>query len=70
MTRPHMVETDRKQAIEKMIDFASVGDIVIIAGKGAEKYQEIGGSKIPYSDFDALADYCKTKTEEKIKYGG
>jgi len=70
MTRPHMVETDRKQAIEKMIDFASVGDIVIIAGKGAEKYQEIGDRKIPYSDFDVLADYCKNKTEEKIKYGG
>lgn len=54
MTKPHMIEPDRKTAIKKMIDFAQPGDIVVVAGKGAEKYQEIGTEKHPYNDFDAV----------------
>lgn len=54
MTKPHMVEPDRKSAIKKMIDFAKPGDIVLVAGKGAEKYQEVGSEKRPYNDFDAV----------------
>ncbi len=54
MTKPHMVEPDRKTAIKKMIDFAREGDIIVVAGKGAEKYQEVGTVKRPYNDFDAV----------------
>lgn len=54
MTKPHMVEPDRKTAIKKMIDFAQAGDIIVVAGKGAEKYQEVGTEKRPYNDFDAV----------------
>lgn len=59
MAKPHMVERDRKSAITKMIDFCTAGDILIVAGKGAEKYQEIGTEKRPYNDFDAVYDYFK-----------
>ena len=57
MTKPHFVEPDRYKAIKKMIEIAQPGDIIIIAGKGAEKYQEIGTEKRPYNDFESVYNY-------------
>lgn len=45
-----IVEIKRDKAIEKAIQFAKKGDIVLIAGKGHEKYQEIKGIRYPFSD--------------------
>jgi len=42
---------DRKQAIKTAILLANTGDIILIAGKGHEKYQEIMGVR---HDFDDL----------------
>ncbi len=44
------VVTNRQEAIRRAIDMAKKDDIVFIAGKGAEKYQEIGGIKYAYND--------------------
>lgn len=44
------VEYDRRRAIDKVIAEASPGDIVLIAGKGHEAYQETNGSVIPFED--------------------
>ncbi len=44
------IELDRVIAIEKIMKMAQPGDTVILAGKGAEEYQEIGTERIPYSD--------------------
>ena len=41
---------DRKQAIREALTLASQGDIVLIAGKGAENYQEADGVKYEYND--------------------
>ncbi|MBZ0091703.1 MAG: UDP-N-acetylmuramoyl-L-alanyl-D-glutamate--2,6-diaminopimelate ligase [Sulfuricellaceae bacterium] len=41
---------DRAEAIASAITAARPGDIVLIAGKGHEEYQEIGGIKYPFSD--------------------
>jgi UDP-N-acetylmuramoyl-L-alanyl-D-glutamate--2,6-diaminopimelate ligase len=43
-------EPDRAQAIEKVITEASDRDVVLIAGKGHEDYQEIAGKRLPFSD--------------------
>lgn len=45
-----MVEKDRQQAIENTINALTDNDILLIAGKGHEAYQDIAGTKIPYSD--------------------
>jgi UDP-N-acetylmuramoyl-L-alanyl-D-glutamate--2,6-diaminopimelate ligase len=45
-----VVEHDRKLAITSIIKQASKGDIVLIAGKGHEQYQEIAGIKHSFSD--------------------
>jgi UDP-N-acetylmuramoyl-L-alanyl-D-glutamate--2,6-diaminopimelate ligase len=44
------VEPDRRAAITRAIDAAREGDVVLIAGKGHEQGQEIGGVKLPFDD--------------------
>ncbi|MFD2672318.1 UDP-N-acetylmuramoyl-L-alanyl-D-glutamate--2,6-diaminopimelate ligase [Marinicrinis sediminis] len=44
------IEPDRKQAIEKAIHMATAGDVILIAGKGHETYQEIHGVRHDFDD--------------------
>lgn len=44
------VEVDRKIAIERAIKMASKRDIIVLAGKGHEPYQEINGEKFPFDE--------------------
>lgn len=49
--RPAMiVQLDRRAAIEEAIRSAHSSDVVLIAGKGHETYQEVRGQKLPFSD--------------------
>ncbi len=43
---------DRAQAIQQALDGASADDVVVVAGKGHENYQEAGGVRRPYSDLE------------------
>ena len=45
-----VVERDRRKAIERAIGTAGPGDIVLVAGKGHETYQEVAGVKHPFDD--------------------
>ena len=47
---PVHVEPDRARAIFEAIGNARQGDVVLIAGKGHEDYQEIAGDRLPFSD--------------------
>jgi UDP-N-acetylmuramoyl-L-alanyl-D-glutamate--2,6-diaminopimelate ligase len=44
------VEPDRRTAIAKALGEAEEGDVVMIAGRGAEQYQDIADRKIPFDD--------------------
>lgn len=46
--------TDRREAIRTGVTLAEPGDILLIAGKGHEKYQEINGEKLPFDDFQIV----------------
>jgi UDP-N-acetylmuramoyl-L-alanyl-D-glutamate--2,6-diaminopimelate ligase len=48
----YRVEVDRAKAIELAIDLAEQDDVILIAGKGHETYQEINGVKLDFSDKD------------------
>ncbi len=48
------VQHDRARAIRDVIQFAGKGDCVLIAGKGAETYQQIGDEKFPFSDVEKV----------------
>lgn len=41
---------DRRSAIEKAVEMASPNDVVLIAGKGHEPYQIVGGVRLPFDD--------------------
>jgi len=45
-----VVEPDRGAAIRRALDEARPGDVVVIAGKGHETYQEIAGEHVPFDD--------------------
>jgi UDP-N-acetylmuramoyl-L-alanyl-D-glutamate--2,6-diaminopimelate ligase len=46
----HTSEVDRASAIRQAIGMAGSGDLVIIAGKGHETYQLIGGKRLHFDD--------------------
>ena len=50
---------DRKEAIRTACMFAGPGDVVLVAGKGHETYQEIKGVKYPFDDRQVLAEMLK-----------
>ena len=54
--RKYISITDRKEAIKTAVALAGKEDIVLIAGKGHEKYQEIKGVKYPFDDKTILKD--------------
>lgn len=49
--------TDRKEAIRTACHLAKPGDIILVAGKGHEKYQDIGGVKLPFDDKKILTEF-------------
>ena len=59
----YVVVPDRERAIDYALDFVAKGDILLVAGKGAEAYQEIMGIKYPFSDKDIIEKISKEKGE-------
>ena len=54
--RDVQVELDRRAAIERAVEQAGPGDVVVIAGKGHEPGQEIGGEILPFDDREVARD--------------
>ena len=51
---PYECVDDRKQAIERALEIAQEGDILLFAGKGVEPYQVIGEEYIPYNEVETV----------------
>lgn len=51
--------TDRKQAIRTACQLATPGDIILIAGKGHETYQEIKGERFDFDDYKIVQETLK-----------
>ncbi|MFT4805854.1 MAG: UDP-N-acetylmuramoyl-L-alanyl-D-glutamate--2,6-diaminopimelate ligase, partial [Psychroserpens sp.] len=50
---------DRKQAIKTACQLANPNDIILIAGKGHETYQEIKGERFDFDDFKTVKEFLK-----------
>jgi UDP-N-acetylmuramoyl-L-alanyl-D-glutamate--2,6-diaminopimelate ligase len=59
----HMAIVDRKLAIERAISLARPDDVVVIAGKGHEKYQVIGDREIPFDDVTVAQQALERRRE-------
>lgn len=59
-----IVEPDRELAIQKAINMAETGDIVLIAGKGHEKIQHTAEGTFPFSDMK-IAKLALLQKEKK-----
>lgn len=58
-----VVELDRARAIARAITVADAGDIVLIAGKGHEDYQEIAGQRLPFDDVEQALQALKLRAD-------
>ena len=65
MNKPHLVVADRAQAIARAVGGAGIRDVILIAGKGHERYQEAGGRKLPFSDHDVARDALQHREGNK-----
>ena len=57
--------TDRKEAIRTACLLAQTGDVILIAGKGHEDYQEVKGIKYPFDDREIVKNIFKEYRENK-----
>lgn len=55
----YSIEENREKAIELAIKMSKPGDVILVAGKGHETYQEIGGVKYHLSDKEIVQKYSK-----------
>ena len=55
-TGKHIDIADRKEAIKYAIENGEPGDIIVLAGKGHEDYQEIKGVKYHFDEREAVAE--------------
>ena len=53
----YFVIENRREAIKLAVQLAQKGDIILIAGKGHEKYQDIRGVKHPFDDVEIVRNY-------------
>ncbi len=50
---------DREEAINYALSIASIGDVVLILGKGRDNYMAIGDKKVKYNDYETIKRYFK-----------
>ena len=56
LTRPFMANVDRKEMIETAIDDMKRDEVLLVAGKGHERCQDINGVKYPFNDLEIVRD--------------
>ena len=60
---------DRREAIELAVDVSEPGDVVLIAGKGHEKYQQIGDRVLPFDDGEVARAALERRRKRSSKAG-
>ncbi len=61
----YFVVEDRRSAIEMAVDLAMPGDTVILAGKGHEDYQIIGGKRMHFDDREVAREIIRERTSRQ-----
>ena len=66
-TGKHIDFADRKEAIKYAIENGEPGDIIVLAGKGHEDYQEIKGVKYPMDERVLIAEVLEELKEKNVR---
>ena len=61
-----IIEPDRAAAISLAVSMAGKGDVVLVAGKGHETGQYIGGAVLPFDDSVVTADALARRAEREV----
>ena len=64
--RKVLTVVNRKEAIRTACHLAMPGDIILVAGKGHEKYQEIKGIKYPFDDKKIIEEMFKMANQKPV----
>ena len=59
VSKKYVIVEERAEGIRYALTLAKKGDVVLIAGKGAEKYQDVLGIKTPYNDKDTAINILR-----------
>jgi UDP-N-acetylmuramoyl-L-alanyl-D-glutamate--2,6-diaminopimelate ligase len=65
VSKNYLIESDRGEAIRKAVSMADDGDVVLIAGKGHEDYQEIKGVRYRFNDRDIIEEAIRDRVKVK-----
>ena len=60
-TKDYTIVVDRKEAIKKAIEISHKRDMIIVAGKGHEMYQEVNGEKNPFNEREIIEKIINKK---------
>ncbi|MBE6629375.1 MAG: UDP-N-acetylmuramoyl-L-alanyl-D-glutamate--2,6-diaminopimelate ligase [Ruminococcaceae bacterium] len=60
--KPHCVIRDRREAIAYALEEARPADILILAGKGHEEYEILGGKRLPFSEREIVREYLAKRS--------
>lgn len=63
----HEVLLDRREAIFFCLDGAESGDVVLLAGKGPERYIEFENDKVPFRDADVVAEWARERSRSVLR---
>ena len=63
--KPYRVIENRKEAIRAALTMAEDGDVIVLAGKGHETYQEIMGVKRPFDEKVIVSELLLEMKQEK-----
>ena len=59
---PYEVIIDRKKAVHFALDSASSSDVVLVAGKGPERFIIWGNDRIPYNDTETVKNWADSRS--------
>jgi UDP-N-acetylmuramoyl-L-alanyl-D-glutamate--2,6-diaminopimelate ligase len=60
-----IVQSDRAQAIAQALQEAGARDVVLVAGKGHEDYQDVGGTRLPFSDREQVRQALRARASNQ-----
>jgi UDP-N-acetylmuramoyl-L-alanyl-D-glutamate--2,6-diaminopimelate ligase len=56
------IDPDRRSAIARAVSIAEEGDVVVIAGKGHEQGQDVGGLVTPFDDGEVAREALRSRS--------